>query len=212
RLKTESVTEGMTRILESPEANRMFGQEFYEQHGQLAQPTNPLPAKGNGAVRSLSKEGGNQNRLLLSTIMVASLAVIAIVLFFAFRSPSAPTPPSTVVIKQGGPTIQPPVPPIPPVQQPPAIVEGGDISNEFPVYPDANITMQTSDSKRGKALQLITSDPVDKVADWYMEKMKPAKVVRPDSETAILQSDQMSAFINAQGSQTIILLRQGKNR
>ena len=54
QFKSESVTEGTTRILETPESNKIFGQEFYEQHGSLAQQTSRISPQANQTVRSLT--------------------------------------------------------------------------------------------------------------------------------------------------------------
>src|SRR5437660_8660100 len=70
RLNPESVTEGTTRILEATEQNRAFGQEFYEQHGPLAQQTNPIPTQGNQTVRNLRTETKHQNWELISAVLV----------------------------------------------------------------------------------------------------------------------------------------------
>lgn len=209
RLKTESVTEGTTRLLETPEANKPFEQEFYEQ-GHLAQQTNPNLAQDNQTVRNLTKETKNHNPLLLGTIMVASLAVIALVLFFAFRSPSAPTPPQTVVIKRGMPPVNPPAPPAPP-SLPPRIVQGGNnISHDF-YYPGAETVMEVSNPSEGNTAQLRTSDSLERVVNWYTEKLKPTQVVKTNGPNVVLKSSQMTAVINAQGPQTMILLHEGED-
>src|SRR5436305_14667324 len=69
RFKEESVTEGTTRILETPEHNKVFGQEFYEQHGSLAQPPTRIPPQVNPTARSLSTEPQRENCFLITVLL-----------------------------------------------------------------------------------------------------------------------------------------------
>ena len=206
QFKPESVTEGTTRILETPESNKIFGQEFYEQHGSLAQQTSRISPQANQTVRSLTTETKPQNWLLLSTILFASLALIATVLFFTLRNRTAPVASPPVVIK-------PEIPPVPP--QPPSLPQtglpgSGTISHEF-VYPGAEILTEVSSGNEGHVLQLRTSDAPDKVVEWYTEKLKPMNTVRENKNgvRVILRASQMVAVINSEGSETSVLLHQG---
>ncbi|HKC63907.1 MAG TPA: zinc ribbon domain-containing protein [Pyrinomonadaceae bacterium] len=205
RFKTESVTEGTTRILKTPEQDRVFGQEFYEQHGHLAQPTNPSLAQGNQTARNLTTETKKQNWSMISIALVAGLALVVIVLGFALWNRTAPTVPPTVIIKKGAPPIQPPLPP----PQPPRIVQGGtSISHEF-YYPGAETVMEVSDPNEGNTAQLRTTDSLERVVKWYTEKLKPTQVVKTNGSNVVLKGSQMTAIINAQGPQTMIMLHEG---
>src|SRR5436305_8169083 len=104
RFKEESVTEGTTRILETPEHNKVFGQEFYEQHGSLAQPTTRIPPQVNQTSRNLTVEPKRQNWVLISAILFAGLALIVAALIFTLKDRSTPTVIPPIVIK---PQIQP---------------------------------------------------------------------------------------------------------
>lgn len=209
RLKHGSVTEGTTRILETPEQNKVFGQDFYEQHGNLAQQTNPIPAEGNQTVRNLTTETKKQNWSSLSIVLIASLALVVIVLGFALWNRNAPPTPRTVVIRGGNPPVNLPTPP-PPPPPPQVIIQGSGIFHDF-VYPGAQVTMEVSDPNEGNVLQLRTSDSMERVVNWYTEKLKPTQVVRANGSHVVLKASQLTAVINAEGSQTMVLLHQGDN-
>jgi hypothetical protein len=113
-----------------------------------------------------------------------------------------PTPPATAA----PPAIpQPPQPPPPPA--PPAQGTGTKIDQSY-IYPGARTTMVISKAGEGDMLQLSSDDSLDKVADWYVEKFKPTKIVRqPDS--AVLKSEKMVVILTANGKGTNIMLKQG---
>jgi hypothetical protein len=67
--------------------------------------------------------------------------------------------------------------------------------------------MVISKSGEGDMVQLQTEDSVDKVADWYIEKFKPAKIVR-QSESAVLRAEKMAIVITSTGEGTNIMLKQ----
>jgi ribosomal protein L40E len=210
QFKTESVTEGTTRLLETPEPNKPFGQEFYEQHGNLAQQTIPLPPQANQTARSLTAETNPRNWLLFSTILFACVALIAIVLLFTMRNRSAPASFPPVGTKPNIPPVHPPPqPPLPPQTG----GQGNSTISHDLVYPGAETIMETSSEDGGSALQLRTTDSIDKVADWYMAKLKPTNIVKENKGGArvILVTDQMQAVITAQGSETLIILHQGND-
>src|SRR4051812_14245876 len=164
RFAEESVTEGTTRILEKQEEKKVFGQEFYEQHGSLAQPTTRIPPQVNETSRNLTTaEPKRQNWILIGSLLFVGLALIAAALIFTLRG-STPTP--TIVIKKGMPPAPPPAPPA----LPPSTGQVSTISPDLK-YPGAETTMDIKDGKEGDTLQLRTSDSVDKVVNWYTEKL-----------------------------------------
>lgn len=211
RFAAESVTEGTTRILQTPEANNIFGQEFYEQHGSLAQPTTPIPPQATQTARNLPAEPKRQNWLMFGALVFVGLALVAVALVFTLRGNSTSTTPTSVVIKRGG------IPSVPEPPQPPTVPQAPiDGSNAFSpdlIYPGAKVTMQVIGSPKGNVLQLKTSDSFEKVVEWYTGKLSPKNIVRPpgaDNAVAVLNADALKAIITADGSNgTNILLTQG---
>ncbi len=73
--------------------------------------------------------------------------------------------------------------------------------------------MEITGEDEGHVLQLRTSDSLDKVVDWYIEKLKPTKVVRMKERTpqVILEADETNVVINENGDGTTIMLTQDGN-
>jgi hypothetical protein len=201
------VTEGTTRLLDTPEPKAPFNQNVYEHHGGLAQPTSRIPLEANPTSRSLETNPKPKNWVLIGSILVATLALILTALFIALRNPSTTTPVSPpAVTRPELPPIQPPQPPAPPQGIPSSGTTS--ISREL-VYPGAETIMEVTDVSEGAVLQLQTSDSFDKVVSWYTEKLKPTKVVRIPGSNVILEAGELKAIINAEGNKTTIMLAQG---
>ena len=64
----------------------------------------------------------------------------------------------------------------------------------------------------GNVLQLATRDPVEKVVDWYVEKLKPKKHVEIPGGSAVLEADGVTAVITGSDEGTSIIIKQGFNR
>lgn len=71
--------------------------------------------------------------------------------------------------------------------------------------------MQVTDPNGGNVLQLRTSDSLDKVINWYTEKLRPTEIVRQKNAPVILRTDQTTAVIKEEGSETSVLLHQGND-
>jgi hypothetical protein len=210
RLASESVTEGTTRILETPEASKVFGQEFYEQHGSLAQPTTPIPPQANQTERNLAvAEPKRQNWALIASLIFVGCALLATILFFALRGSSTAAP--SVVIKREIPPV--PQPPHPPTLPPMTAQPTSAISAEY-LYPGAEKLMETISSNEGNVVQLKTSDSFDKVVNWYEEKLRPTNIVKQkagDESQVILNAPPMNAVITEDNSGDVkIILHQEK--
>jgi hypothetical protein len=204
------VTEGTTRLLETPEPNAPFGQNVYEHHGELAQPTSRMPPEANPTSRSL-ETNSRPNWVLIGSVLVATIALILTALFIMLRNPSTtttPVSPPAVTVPEP-PAAQPPQPPSPPQGIPPGS-SGSSISREL-IYPGAETMMEVTDVSEGAVLQLQTSDSFDKVVAWYTQKLKPTKVVKLPSSNVILEAGETKAIINSRGDQTIILVTQGED-
>ncbi len=216
RFNRESVTEGTTRLLETPERPQQPAQEFpTERPGELAQATTRLPPEGVPTSRGLEVNRKPTNWVLISVIVIAALALIATGLVIGLRSRSAP--PTAPVVAPGRPPVQPPAPPSIPAPPPPAtgVNEGVGI-NPALIYPGAKTLMRITGGSEGNVIQLQTSDSFDKVVNWYKEKLKPASTIEssdpnlgPTGHSVILAAEEVTAIISNQGDTTSIMLTQG---
>lgn len=217
RFNRESVTEGTTRLLETPE--RPFApppvHEVYEGPGGMVQPTNRLPPQVNPTSHGLEATRKPTNWVLISVIIVAALALIATGLLIGLRGRS--TTPSSPIVTPGAPPVQPPLPPPPgAIPQPPTgVTEGGGISSAL-IYPDAKTVMRITGNSEGNVIQLQTSDSFDKVVNWYKEKLKPEQTIEAGDpsmggqpgRSVILPTEEVTVIITAQDGSTNIMLTQ----
>lgn len=198
------MTEGTTRLLETPERPASFDQHVYEQPGNLAQATTRIPPQANQTSRSLEPTGKSPKGVLTGALIVAILMLTTLFIVLANRSPSTRVTSPPAVTR----------PELPPIPQPPSPPGGGtqetSINPAF-IYPGAQTTMEITDAAEGKMLQLKTSDSFDKVVSWYMAKLKPKNVVKVQQPnlSAVLQGDEMTAIINAKEDGTTIMLTDG---
>jgi hypothetical protein len=205
QLDPNSVTEGTTRLLETPEPQTPFGQNFYEHHGSLAQATSRIPPQANPTNRNLEPNRKPTNWVLMSAVMVAVLALMALMIVVLNKRSAKTIPPPPVVTRPAVPA----VPTLPPPPAPPrGLPQAGTIGREF-VYPGSETTMEVNGDADGNVLQLHTSDPFDKVVNWYTEKLKPTNTVKTKGPTVILEAGEMTAIINAGDDGTTIMLTQG---
>jgi hypothetical protein len=62
-------------------------------------------------------------------------------------------------------------------------------------------------------LQLRTKDSLDKVVEWYVEKLKPNENMKiPGENVTVLRGDKIRVVITAQDAQTDIIIRQGSDQ
>ena len=144
--------------------------------------------------------------MLTSALLLVLLVLVTAALIFKNRSQSIIiTPPPPVVSK---PEI--PLPPPPPPGLPPSGPHGVTTISPALVYPGSLTTMEVMEAGGKSSLQLQTSDPINKVADWYISKLKPAQVINRSSNI-ILVGDGIQIVINATGDGTSIMLHQGED-
>jgi hypothetical protein len=75
------------------------------------------------------------------------------------------------------------------------------------VYPGAQTLMDISNPDGGRALQLQTSDPLDKVENWYDRNLRPQKIIRLTSSSVVLKNENTTATIASEGGMTNILIK-----
>jgi hypothetical protein len=158
--------------------------------------------------------------VILSIVLtlLIGLGVVAFVVLGRFSSgPVPPKPPAEVTGTPGkGPSGSGiPVPPPPPPGVPPGVPTTptpGDVKNPFDpalVYPGAKTVMSVN-SKDGKVAQLVTSDPFNKVADWYAEKIHADEdTILPGSR--ILKGKGITVILAGTGDGTSITLTDEKD-
>lgn len=75
------------------------------------------------------------------------------------------------------------------------------------LYPGAQTLMDMSNPDGGRALQLQTSDPLEKVESWYNRNLRPQKTVRLTSSSVVLKNENTTATIASEGGMTNILIK-----
>jgi hypothetical protein len=201
---SNSVIEGTTRLLETPERQAPFNQNVYEHQGGLAQATNHIPPQANPTSRSLELPRKSTNWTLISAVSVAVLALLALLIVTLRNRTTTPTaPPQPVVTRPQVPSIPPPPPPAPPSGLP----QSGTINSKY-LYPGAKTIMEIQGDGEGNVLQLQTSDSFDKVVEWYTHKLNPKSTIKQEANV-ILNGDELTAIINRTDDGTNIMLTPG---
>lgn len=207
QLDRPSVTEGTTRILETPGRPDPFNQEVYEQ-SSLAQATNQLPPQVTQTSRELATKDKGSQWLLIGSLVVSALLLTTLLIVLLTRSSKTVTITPPVV---RGPEIpSAPIAPAPPLP-PQGIPQGGTINPAY-IYPGARTTMTVKNPAEGDMLQLQTADSFDKVVDWYTEKLKPTSFVKQQdehSQSVVLGTKDLAVIITANDAGTSIMLTQG---
>ena len=70
--------------------------------------------------------------------------------------------------------------------------------------------MEINEGGGKSAINLQTSDPISKVAAWYVSKLNPSQVVN-QSSSIILVGEGIQVVLNPTGDGTNILLHQGED-
>ncbi|MBA3804663.1 MAG: zinc ribbon domain-containing protein [Acidobacteria bacterium] len=211
-LDAASVSEAATRVFEAT-ADRTAPTQTWN-----AQPTGPAYLSPTGGAspledmttKSLEATGRKQKSTLAVAIIAILLAVFALfAIGMILRGRNAqPTQAPPAAAATGPETVLPPLPPLPPHPsgEPPA--SGASTSTSELIYPGAETVMDMKNS-RENFLELRTSDPLDRVVDWYTTKIKAAEIIRTRGTEAILRSGKTSVIISSRGNATNILIKQG---
>lgn len=196
-----SVTDATTRLLETPERPRV---EF-----DITREAQPLMKSGETqsidglSTKALESPKPQQKWMITSMVLVVLLVIVTAVMLINNRRT-----PTTVVIP---PTVTRPVIPVPPVPALPPLPNGaGGAMGIDPslIYPGSQTTLTATEGNGHAVTQLHTSDPVGKVADWYMHKLNPTNMMRRP-ESIIFEVGTLKVIINATGNGTDIFLTEG---
>jgi hypothetical protein len=159
-----------------------------------------MPAAPPAAVtKSLAPSGLRTSLMLVGFVLILLIAVAAVGVVKIFTSrASRPEPPTATV---------PEAPPPPPA--PPPTGRDSSATTSPLVYPGAEIILDISKGEN-RVLQLRTTDPLDKVVAWYVEKLKPTSNTKvPGENLTVLQGNGVKAVITNTGAQTEIIIKQG---
>jgi hypothetical protein len=84
----------------------------------------------------------------------------------------------------------------------------GGVTAESPFFYPGSQTLLDATTKDGRAMQLQSGDPFEKVVAWYSAKLQPAKTVQLTQTITVIKSGEVTATIAAEGGKTIILIKE----
>lgn len=84
----------------------------------------------------------------------------------------------------------------------------GGVAAESPFFYPGSQTVLDATTKDGRAMQLQSADPFEKVVAWYSAKLQPAKTVQLTQTITVIKSRDVTATIAAEGGKTIILIKE----
>lgn len=216
-------SEMTTRSLDTPSAEPpLYDNPTRPANAGITAPTYAPPAMMQPQPPYSVSQPPSSNKTLFIVIlgivltMLIGLGVVAFVVLGRFSSGPVPPPPPPEMTGPSakGPSgsgIPAPLPPPPPpgVPTPP---QPGDVKNPFDpalIYPGAKTVMSVN-SKDGRVAQLATSDPFNKVADWYAEKIHANEdTILPGSR--ILKGKGITVILAGTGDGTSITLTDEKD-
>ena len=210
-LDAASVSEAATRVFEATAEPGAPTQTWN------AQPTGPAYLSPTGVAsplqdvttKSLESVGHKQKTWLAVPIIAVLLAVLVAVaiglrLSSRYAQPTQAPPATAAAPETVLPPQPPPLPPAPPAEPP---ASGASVSTSELMYPGAETVMDMK-VNRESMLELRTSDPLEKVVDWYTTKIKEADIIRTPGREAILRSGKTSVIISNRSGLTDILIKQ----
>ena len=159
--------------------------------------------------KSLESAGQKQKFWLAASVIALLLVVFVAVGIGVILKARSAQPTQTPPVVAAPETGLPPLPPMPPPPEPPA--SGTSVPTSELMYPGAETVMDMK-TGRDNLLELRTGDPLDKVVDWYMSRLKPAEIIRTPGREAILRAGKTSVIISNRGSGSDILIKQGVER
>ncbi len=77
------------------------------------------------------------------------------------------------------------------------------------IYPGSKTIVDVS-SGDGRAMQLQTNDPMERVIAWYETNLKPTKTMRLTSTSIVLKNEKVTTTLATEAGKTNILIKQIK--
>jgi hypothetical protein len=162
------------------------------------------------STNSFERRGGvNKIILILGAMVMALLLALGLtVAFLTMNEDSEPAvaPPVVSIPAPPNPPARPDAPQPPP---PPPLPGGATALDQTLIYPDAEVIMNMSQRDGGGVTQLRTSDPVDKVAAWYEQRVAVTKRVNIPGGNVVLRWNEGTVIITGAGGQTSIVIKHG---
>lgn len=208
-----SVTEAETRVFEQT-AERGQQTQYYDQRptGPSYMAPHEMSSPQTATTTGLESSGRRRRGILIGSalviVMLIGLTFAAVYWSGKFSSPA------TIAVPEAPPppiTVQPPqVPQVPQPPQPPSTGKGSASALD---YPGADVVMEMTRGTKGSIRQLSTTDSLDKVVAWYVERIKPTENIKiPGSQKAVLRADGITVDITAEDGETKITLLEGIDR
>lgn len=167
-------------------------------------PGQQQPAPPAAVTKPLEPYGSTIKQALICILLLLLLIPVTFLVIKTLKSRySQPQPPGVT-------TPEIPPPPRPPPPQPPTARGGSSATGNPLVYPGSEIVMEMTGQQEGRVLQLRTSDPLNEVVEWYVEKIKPTSTIKtPVENVTVLRGEGVNVVITGGGAQTEIIIRQG---
>jgi len=151
--------------------------------------------------------------ILASLVVVLLLALAGLSAWFIFGGGS-PRSGGIVVEIPDMPNVPhapppPPVPPVPPVDPPAPPGSGGATISKDLIYPGAEETMRVGGKDGARVLRLQTNDPINKVSDWYVQRLSATKKIVVPGGSTILKANGITVLITGDRKGTQIVLTSG---
>jgi hypothetical protein len=209
-----SITEAETKVFE---ADRGAQTQYYDQRPtgpSYMSPIDMSPPPQTAATTTLAKPKKSVGVpiLILALILVG---FISFMIFAAMRSGPGASRTPTVIVPPVPPVADvPPIPAMPKIPQPPQPPQPPGTApapDTSLVYPGSTVNVEMTRGKEGRMRQLTTSDPFDKVVEWYTARMNTVdKIKSNDSEpSAVLRGNGTTVVISSDDGMTQIVVQEG---
>jgi zinc-ribbon domain len=204
--RERSVLEAETRIFTAPPTAHATPTQHI--NSPLTGPAYMSPGQSQTPPAALTKpleaSGATTKWALIGLLLLLLIIPVAFAVVKMLKSGNSQTTPPVVTVPE--------IPPPPPPPPPPAARGGSSATNSPLRYPGSETVMELTGQEEGHVLQLRTSDPLDKVVQWYVEKVKPTSTVKtPGDNVTVLRSEGVNVVITGGGAQTEIIIRQGRD-
>lgn len=198
-------------------------------HGINAIPTGPSytppsfpanyqpPYMAGATTQGLENKSRNKTVLILaSMVVVLLLALAGLSAWFVFGGGDQDGPPGSGGITAPPPAKpdlpippSPPSPPVPPIAPPAAPGSGGAAISKDLIYPGAEETLRVGGRDGARVLRLQTSDPINKVSDWYTQRLSATKKMVVAGGATILKASGLTVLLTGDSQGTQIMLTSG---